>query len=114
MNITKTRIEVESQSINPMLNIWVNLEFDYSSEIPISISGKLCHQNGQILSVLTEYELNTDSKYGLQLRTEQDKKSSEKSISRHSVQLSALLTSKVIESNHFARLVEEKQNLDSK
>lgn len=107
MNITKTRIKVESQSINPMFNIWVDLEFDYSSEIPISISGKLCHQNGQILSVLTEYQLNTDSNYGLRLRTEKDKKSNKISIGRHSVQLSALLTSKAIESIEEQR---EKQN----
>ncbi|WP_340067232.1 hypothetical protein [Ascidiimonas aurantiaca] len=98
MNIKTIQIEVDTQSINPMLKIWVNLEFDYSNEIPVSISGKLCHQNGQILSVLSEYQLNTDSRYGLTLRTEQQKEERGKNTEIHSVQLSALLTPKAIES----------------
>lgn len=98
MNISRIQIEVDTKSINPMLKIWVNLEFEYSNKIPISISGKLCQQNGQILSVLSEYELNTDNQLRLTLKTEQEKNSREKSTGSHSVQLSALLTPKAIES----------------
>ncbi|WP_339695950.1 hypothetical protein [uncultured Marixanthomonas sp.] len=81
-----------------MLKIQVNLEFPYASEIPVSISGKLCHQNGKILSVLTEYELNSDNDFGLTLKTEQEKKSKENDQNRHNIQLSALLSSLVIQS----------------
>lgn len=52
MRIENNPIEVDTESITPMLKIWVNLEFQYSSEIPISISGKLCLQNIKILSLL--------------------------------------------------------------
>lgn len=92
MNISNCTVEVNNQSINPMLNIWVNLEFDYSAEIPLSLSGKLCLQNGKILSALTEYQLNTDNKYGITLKTEQEKKTRSNNKRNHSVQLSAVLT----------------------
>lgn len=98
MKIENTRIEVDTQSINPMLKIQVDLEFPYESEIPISISGKLCQQNGKILSVLTEYELNMDNDFGLTLKTEQERKSKGNSQNRQSVQLCALLSPLAIQS----------------
>lgn len=98
MKIQNTRIEVDPQSINPLLKIRVDLEFPYASEIPVSISGKLCQQNGKILSIITEYELNRDIDFGLKLKTEQEKESRETAKSRHSVQLSALLTPLAIQS----------------
>lgn len=97
MNIRSVEIEVEQLSINPMLNIWVNLEFEHSKEIPLSLSGKLCHNNGRILSVLQEYQLNTDSKYELTFKNLRKEESSERSMDRHSVQLSAVLTPPALE-----------------
>lgn len=98
MNISSVKIKVEQLSINPMLNIWVNLEFEYSKEIPLSLSGKLCHNSGHILSVLQEYQLNTESKYGLTFKNLLKEESSERSMDRHSVQLSAVLTPLALES----------------
>ncbi len=103
MNINNIEIKVETQSINPMLNIWVHLDFEYLEEIPISISGKLCHKNGQIISVLTEYQLNVDRQYGLILKAKEKKNSIRNPASYHSVQLSALLTPSAIESIEIQR-----------
>lgn len=98
MKIENTQIEVDTESINPMLKIRVNLEFPYASEIPVSISGKLCQQNGKTLSVLTEYELNSNKDFGLILKAQQEKKSKHNEQNRHSVQLSSLLTPLAIRS----------------
>lgn len=98
MKIENTRIEVDKNSINPMLKIRVDLEFTYESETPVSISGKLCHNNGKILSVITEYELNTDKYFGLKLKTLEEKESKKNINNRHTVQLGALLSTKAIQS----------------
>jgi hypothetical protein len=98
MKIQNTRIEVDENSIDPMLKIKVDLEFTPDSEVPVSISGKLCHKNGKILSILSEYQLNSDKFFGLKLRTLEEKESKNDTKKTDTIQLSALLSAKAIQS----------------
>jgi hypothetical protein len=105
MNITDTKIKVDDQAINPTLNCGINLEFDSSIEIPISISGRLLHQNGRVISLISEHQINSENTYGLRLWTKSEKENSirENNKNHHYVQLSAELTQLALESIELQR-----------
>lgn len=98
MKITRTRIEVEKQAINPTLKIKLDLEFERSKEIPISFSGKLCLNNDKILSVITEYQTNSDRNHNLQSPDSDSKAVDSGFKDQIMIQLSAELTPLAIES----------------
>lgn len=93
MNITSSEITPLSVSIDPILNNWIRLEFDSYIEIPISISGKLCHKNGKIISILSEHQINTNKSYKLKFEEYNDRNKS-----RQDIQLFSFLTHRAIQS----------------
>jgi len=99
VKITHHKISVERLAINPTLNVNINIEFERGKEIPFSISGKLCLFDQKILSVLTEYQINSEYNFILNKNfTENDK-----GVENVTVSLSAILTPLVIESIEQAR-----------
>lgn len=100
MNVTYTEVKIDDQSINPTLICGISLEFDYSIEVPISVSGRLLLQNGRVISLMSEHQINSESTYGLRLLTKSEKENTikEKNTNRMYVQLSAELTQLALES----------------
>jgi len=94
MKINNPKIKVDSQSINPTLICSMDLEFDRSIEIPISVSGKLIGSNHKVLSLLNEHQINREYNYGLRLLSKEEKEQSRKdnNSERYYVQLSAELS----------------------
>ena len=100
MRINNPKIKVDDLSINPTLICSIDLEFDYSLEIPISVTGKLIGSNNRILALISEHQINSEYDYGLRLLSKDEKEQSRKENRPHRrfVQLSAQLTQVAIES----------------
>lgn len=99
MEIKLQNITIDQQAISPTLTIGLYLEFGYSLETPISISGRLLSADSKVLSLLNEYQLNTDSNFGLKQfsKAERDRIWREKSNHSYYAQLTATLPSNAIE-----------------
>lgn len=78
MNISNPKIKVNNQSINPTLICSIDLRFDRSIEMPISVSGKLIGSNHKVLSLLNEHQINANYCYGLRLLSKEEKEQSRK------------------------------------
>ena len=100
MRVNNPKIKVDDLSINPTLICSIDLEFDYSLEIPISVTGKLIGSNNRVLALISEHQINSDYDYGLRLLSKDEKEQSRKEnrLHRRFVQLSAQLTQIAIES----------------
>jgi len=99
MKVSNAKIKVDDLSVNPTLICSIDLEFDRSIEIPISVSGKLIGTNNKVLSLINEHQINAEYTYGLRLLSKDEKEQSRKENNpeRRYVQLSAELTQLVIE-----------------
>lgn len=69
MNIKILNIVVDEQFVLPTLKISVEIEYNHSLELPISISGHLI-VGGKIISQLIETSVNSDATIGLKLLTQ--------------------------------------------
>jgi hypothetical protein len=109
MEIKLQNITIDQQAINPTLTIGLYLEFGYSLEAPISISGRLLSADNKVLSLFNEYQINTDSNFGLRplTKAERDKIWREKSNYSYYAQMTATLPLNAIE---HIELVREKDH----
>ncbi len=99
MEIKVSNIIVDRQSITPTLIIDVDFEFNSTIEAPLSISGRLLSADNKVISLLNEYQINSDYNLGLRVLTkaEKDKIYREKINSRYFAQLTAVLSTNAIE-----------------
>lgn len=109
MEIKLQNISIDQQALNPTLTIGLHLEFGYTLEAPISISGRLLSADSKVLSLLNEYQINTDSNFGLRplTKVERDRIWREKSNHSYYAQLTATLPLNSIE---HIELVREKDH----
>jgi len=107
MEIKLQSITIDQQAISPTLTIGLNLEFGYSLEAPISIAGRLTSADSKVLSLLNEYQINTDSNFGLKTlpKVERDRIWREKSNNSYYAQMTATLSPKAID---YIELIREK------
>jgi len=98
MEIKIKEIQIDRQAIVPTLTIGFWLEFDYFTESPISITGRLL-TNNKVVAQLNEYQLNTGYDFGLKIlsRNKKNKLHIEQNSNRYFAQLSASLTNRTIE-----------------
>ena len=98
MEIKIKEIQIDRQAIVPTLTVGFWLEFDYFTESPISITGRLL-TNNKVVAQLNEYQLNTGYDFGLKIlsRNKKNKLHIEQNSNRYFAQLSASLTNRTIE-----------------
>jgi len=99
MNIKNTTIKIDTNALTPAFIVRVDLEFGDIVEAPISISGKLLSSDRKVIAFLSEYHVNSDSSYGINIltREQKDKLYKEKNVKSYFAQLTANLIPKAIE-----------------
>lgn len=99
MNVKILKLVVDKQSISPALTIAIDIEFTRHIYAPISISGRLMTEDNRVVSFLTEYQINSDKYFGLQIlsRTDKEKLNRGRNTERSYCQLTAQLTYEAIE-----------------
>jgi hypothetical protein len=99
MKISKPQINVCTQSLSPTLQLYVNIEFAYRVELPISITGRIVSNELKIITYISEHHIDRDMQFGINLLTksEKEKTNREHNNDTYSTCLSAELSPKAIE-----------------
>jgi len=109
MDIKFQNITIDLQAISPTLTIGLNLEFGYSLEAPISIAGRLISADSKVLSLLNEYQITSESNFGLKPLSKDERYRIWREALNHSyyAQMTATLSPKAID---YIELIREKDH----
>lgn len=99
MKISNLQVNVCTQSLSPTLQLYVNIEFSYKIEVPVSITGRILSDNSKIISYISEHHKENGIECHLHLLTkaEKEKIKNENTNENYSTYLSAELSPKAIE-----------------